>query len=73
MNELKGKLNKEKMLQGNLSKSGSGSGTLDYNKTINKPKINGFEVVGDKTSKDYKLQDEMDIITEQDIDKIIFG
>ena len=51
---------------------GGGSGTKDYNKLINKPQINNITLVDNKTSKDLGLQDEIDNITEQDIDNIIY-
>ena len=47
--------------------------TGDYNPLTNHPFINGFEVIGDKLGKDYKLQDLMTAITEQDIDNMMFG
>lgn len=34
---------------------GSAGGTTNYNDLTNKPKINGVEVSGDKTSTDYKI------------------
>lgn len=48
-------------------------GTYDYNELNNKPKINGYEVIGEKLGRDYRLQDQMDEITPQEIDFIIFG
>ena len=50
-----------------------GSSGGNYNKLNNKPSINGFTVIGDKISSDYKLQDEMEEITIQDIDNMIYG
>lgn len=47
--------------------------TGDYNDLNNKPKINGVEVIGEKEGIDYNLQDKMSEVTEQDIDKIIYG
>ena len=42
------------------SKNGGGTGgTSDYNALTNKPKINGVEVSGDKTSADYKISAEI--------------
>lgn len=46
------------------------TGSNDYEKLNNKPKINGVEVVGDKTSSDYGLQDEIEFCTNLDIDKL---
>lgn len=38
-----------------LKNSGGAGGTSDYNALTNKPKINGVEVSGNKTSADYKI------------------
>lgn len=45
----------------------------DYVVLSNKPKINGVVLVGDRSSSEIHVQDEMDEITEQDIDKILYG
>lgn len=50
-----------------------GGGTNDYNSLIHKPSINGVTLIGDKTSDEIHVQAKMDIITEQDIDEIIYG
>ena len=42
----------------------------NYEELINKPQINNVELLGNKTSKDLKLQDEMESISNLDIDKI---
>lgn len=47
--------------------------TSDYNALDNLPRINNVILRGSKTSGDYKLQDQMEPITESEIDKIIFG
>lgn len=52
---------------------GSGGGTSNYNSLTNKPQINGVTLIGNKTSREIKVQDLMDEITEQDIDEIIYG
>lgn len=44
-------------------------GTNDYNRLINKPSINAVELIGNKSFPQLGL----DVISEQDIDKIIFG
>lgn len=44
-----------------------------YNILPDKPSINGEVLQGNKLSEDLHLQHEMDEITEQDIDRIIFG
>ena len=45
----------------------------DYNKSFNKPQINGVELIGDKSSAEIHVQHEMDRITEQKIDDIIYA
>lgn len=45
----------------------------DYNKSFNKPQINGVELVGNKTSEEIHVQHEMDEITNQEIDNIIYA
>lgn len=49
---------------------GNEENTKDYEKLVNKPKINGVEVVGEKSSSDYGLQDEIAFCTNLDIDKL---
>lgn len=46
------------------------TGSNDYEELNNKPKINGVEVVGEKVSSDYGLQDEITFCTNLDIDKL---
>ena len=48
-------------------------GSNDYNGLANKPKINGVTVIGMKEGPDYHLQNKMEEVTPQDIDKIIYG
>lgn len=45
----------------------------DYNRFYNKPQINGVELIGNRLSADIHVQDEMDEITNQDIDNIIYA
>lgn len=45
----------------------------DYNKFYNKPQINGVELIGNKLSKEIHVQHEMDEITNQEIDQIIYA
>lgn len=45
----------------------------DYNKSFNKPQINGVELIGNKVSEDIHVQHEMDEVTPQDIDNIIYA
>ena len=42
----------------------------DYEKLDNQPQINGITLIKNKNSKDLKLQDEMETISNLDIDKI---
>ena len=69
--------NKENTVDENTGKfrklEGGSGGTDDYEALNNQPQINNITLLGNKTSKDLKVQDEMDAITEQEIDKIIFG
>ena len=44
--------------------------TSNYEQLNNLPKINDVQLKGNKTSKELKLQDEMDSISNLDIDKI---
>lgn len=46
----------DEIANGNI---GGGGGTSDYNDMKNKPKINGVEVSGNKTSADYKISAEI--------------
>lgn len=46
---------------------------FDYSQIKNLPKINNITLLNNKTSADLGLQDEMDVISESDIDRIIFG
>lgn len=45
----------------------------DYEYLSNKPKINGVVLIGNKSSEDIHVQHEMDEITNQEIDTIIYG
>lgn len=65
--------NKDIKLEINRSGSSGGTGTNNYNALINKPRINGVILEGDKLDTQLNLQHIMDEITEQDIDNIIFG
>ena len=46
---------------------------MDYNPLINHPHINGYELIGNKTSEELGLESTIVDITEQDIDNIIYG
>lgn len=60
------------MLNGDL-KIATSTSAKDYDVLINKPQINGVELIGNKLSADIHVQDEMNVISEQDIDRIIYG
>lgn len=49
----------------------SGGGIDNYNYLINKPKINDIELKDNKTAKELKLQDEMDSLTNIEIENIL--
>lgn len=51
----------------------SGGGTDDYEKITNKPRINGIELIGDKSGNDLLLQDKIEEMSDADIDDMIFG
>lgn len=45
-------------------------GNNDYRNDVNKPKINGEELIGNKTSKELHLQDEMLSISNLELEEI---
>ncbi len=45
----------------------------DYRKLYYLPTINGEKVINDKSAKDYHLQEEMDSLTNIDIEKLLGG
>lgn len=53
-----------------LNKESSG-GTSDYGALLNKPKINGVELVGNKTSEELKIQATIDEISDETIEEIV--
>ena len=48
----------DEIAKGNIGGSGSSTGTTNYNDLTNKPKINGVELSGNKTSSDLKISSE---------------
>lgn len=50
---------------------GAGAGTSDYERLKNKPSINNVTLIGNKTSKQLGLQDEMDSLTNIELDDLI--
>ena len=67
---------------GSLQTTGSVTGSLstpqsrivygDYNDLTGKPKINDVTIEGDKVSEDYRLQGKMDVLTPQEIERILY-
>lgn len=49
------------------------SGATSYPPLTDKPQINDVILIGNKTSHELGLQDEISIATEHDIDKILYG
>lgn len=47
------------------------SGTTDYEKLINKPQINEVTLLGNKTADDLHLQEEMDYLTNMEIEELL--
>lgn len=45
--------------------------TSDYEKLNNLPQINNIDLVGNKTAKDLSLQEEMDVLTNLEIEEIL--
>lgn len=52
---------------------GGGGGAISYPDLEDLPKINGVELINNKTGGDLQLQDKMDEISNSEIDTIIFG
>ncbi len=50
-----------------------GGGTNDYEKLKNLPQINDVTLIKNKTSKQLKLQDEMDTLSNIEMDRILGG
>lgn len=81
MTKLQGRLKQNIALTGSVGTSSKLSGNIQlavggaktYGELPDKPKLNGEEIVGEKVSADYGLQDKMEAMTPQDIDKVIFG
>lgn len=46
-------------------------GTNNYEYLINQPKINDVTLIGNKTSSDLKLQDEMEALSNMDIENLL--
>jgi len=72
---LTGSLSKPETLKGQLNSNVIVKGTDDYNKLKEDtlPQINNVTLKGNKNSADLHVQHEMDVISYQDIDNILFG
>lgn len=65
--------NKSLLGSGNLVIQGGSGGTSDYDMLENRPQINSVTLTGNQTSAELKLQDEMQAISNQEIDTMFFG
>lgn len=72
---LSGVLSQPQTLKGQLNSNVTISGTDDYNKLKEDtlPQINSVTLKGNKVSSELHLQHEMNTISYQDIDNILFG
>lgn len=83
INIVKGNISSQnKSVTGNISTNKSLSGQLkmpnfvetgNYNLLINRPRINDIELIGNKNSEELGLEPTIVDISEQDIDKLIYG
>ena len=46
--------------------------TSNYEELYNLPYMNGEKIIGHKVSHDYHLQDEMEVLSQTDIEKILY-
>ena len=70
--KLSGTLSKKQTITGSLSVPSQRVSSNDYNELRNKPTINNVTIEGDKVSADYKLQHEMDTLSVQEIERILY-
>ena len=54
-----------------LDTGGGGGGTKDYNELINKPTINGHELIGDMNADDLDLEEKKDNTYDSDDETVI--
>lgn len=66
-----GSISKVKQLNGNVGEGQNFEGTTNYERLRNKPKINNIELINNKNSKELKLQPEMTVLSNSDINKIL--
>lgn len=69
---ISGSLSEPQSLSGSLTVPSSTPGATSYNQLKDKPTINAVTVEGDKLGIDYKLQDKMNELTVQEIEKILY-
>lgn len=69
--KINAKLNSMGSLTGKLNNGQKEVVTSDYEKLNNIPKINTVELKGDKTAKELKLQEEMQVLTNLEIENIL--
>lgn len=71
--EISGQINTQETIRGALSQTGDTYiyGTNDYDELIHKPKINAVTLQGNKTAKQLHLQEEIDRITNSDIEEML--
>ena len=72
---LTGSLSIRNVVSGTLNNGVTITGTYDYNKLKEDtlPQINSVTLKGNKISSELHVQHEMDVISYQDIDNILFG
>ena len=70
--KITGNLTNRQNVSGSLSVPTQRISSTDYNDLTNKPTINDVTVEGDKVSADYKLQHEMDTLSVQEIERILY-
>lgn len=68
---IEAKIGVNKPINAKIGKSTSGA--TSYPPLAEKPQINDVILIGNKTSHELGLQDEISIATEHDIDKILYG
>lgn len=82
VHEVTGRLSKTGEVTGRLSTTVEITGSLSvpqsrvvaesYDNLQNKPSLNNITIEGDKVSADYKLQHEMDALSVQEIERILY-
>ena len=73
LNNISGRIEDQLVLRGESTVPKYIQGEVDYDKkVINKPTLNAVTIEGHKLSEDYKLQGKMDVLTPQEIEKILY-